>query len=127
MTFLGYLFGFDGRLRRSAYVGGAVLVHVLPHLLLGGWWREQRFGDLEGYVAPWIPPISLLLLVLVSWSSLALAAKRWHDAGLSGWLGVFGLIPGAGLIMFLIQCLVPGQRGANRWGPDPRDEAAATA
>ena len=127
MTALQYLFGFEGRLRRSAYVGGALLVHVVPHLLLGGWWRETRLGGLEGWVGPWIPPISLLLLVLVSWASLALAAKRWHDVGFTGWFGVFGLIPGAGLIMFVIQCLLPGHRGDNRWGPDPRagEQAAA--
>lgn len=127
MSFLHYLFGFEGRLRRSSYFGAAVLVHLTPHLVLGGLWQEQRQGGLPAFVAPWAPPISLLLLVLVSWSSLALAAKRWHDAGLTGWLGVFGLIPGAGLVMFLIQCLVPGQRGDNRYGRDPRRNAAAAA
>lgn len=120
MSFLEYLFGFEGRLRRSSYFGGAVLVHLTPHLVLGSLWQAQREGGLPAYFAPWAPPISLVLLVLVSWASLALAAKRWHDAGLTGWLGVFGLIPGAGLLMFVIQCLVPGQRGDNAWGPDPR-------
>jgi len=52
---------------------------------------------------------SLAMLV----PSIAVAVRRMHDVGKSGW---FVLIP----IYNLILALTPGQIGPNEYGPDPK-------
>ncbi|WMI65984.1 DUF805 domain-containing protein [Aestuariibaculum sp. YM273] len=47
--------------------------------------------------------------------SLAVGVRRMHDVGKSGW---FLLIP----IYSLILAVTEGERGANKYGPDPKNE-----
>jgi uncharacterized membrane protein YhaH (DUF805 family) len=51
---------------------------------------------------------------------LALAARRLHDVGLSGWLQLLAIIPLGGLAVIVMVCL-QGVHGPNRYGPDPRE------
>lgn len=76
----------------------------------------------------------LILLI----PSLAITTRRFHDAGLSGWLyvlaiiigGIFGspavqdtglgLVGTAASLAVLVVCLMNSKAGANRWGPNPK-------
>lgn len=57
--------------------------------------------------------------------SLAVAVRRLHDVGRSGfWLLVY-LVPLVGIIALLVFFLTDGDRGPNRFGPSPKYAAAA--
>jgi uncharacterized membrane protein YhaH (DUF805 family) len=53
--------------------------------------------------------------------SLAVGVRRLHDKGMSGWFMLIGLIPFIGGIVLLIMYCLPGDIGANDYGPDPRE------
>ncbi len=48
------------------------------------------------------------------------ASRRAHDFGQSGWLAVLAAIPSFGLLPAVIFACVPGQRGLNQYGADPK-------
>lgn len=53
--------------------------------------------------------------------SLAVAVRRLHDTGKSGWLVLLGLIPLGGLVLLVFYC-IEGDRGPNEYGPDPKHD-----
>lgn len=62
------LFSFQGRLRRQHFwIGWLICLGV-------------------GVVAGWIPFLGIFLSLALIWPNLALAVKRFHDMGLTGWL-----------------------------------------
>lgn len=62
----------------------------------------------------------LVNLVLL-WPTLAVSIKRWHDRNHSGWWVLIVLVPVVGWIAAIIaNGLLPGTRGPNRFGPEPR-------
>lgn len=144
------LFSFEGRTRRSHFwIGWLILLGV-------------------GVVAGWLPLIGWVLSIALIWPNLAIAVKRLHDMGHTGWLlvvpwvvGTVGTIVGVSMIgitaitqasaleaedpaailaiigpalgifglLFLVSFgfllwigLVEGQRGDNRYGPNPKGE-----
>jgi len=58
--------------------------------------------------------------------ALALQVRRLHDLNLSGWWLLVDLLPYVGWAMMVVVLLLPGTRGRNRFGDDPR-EAPLTA
>ncbi len=63
----------------------------------------------------------LLYLVVTFWPSIAVTIKRLHDIGWTGVLILLALIPIGNIVILIVSLFVPGDRGANRFGPDPRD------
>jgi uncharacterized membrane protein YhaH (DUF805 family) len=59
---------------------------------------------------------------------MALAVKRCHDLGKSGWWSLLQLIPYVGLGMSAYLMFVQGVNELNEWGPPavPRDEAPSS-
>ena len=53
----------------------------------------------------------------------ALWARRLHDIGLRGWFVLLGAIPVLGMLFLLIVACIPGQKGENRWGFNPKELA----
>jgi uncharacterized membrane protein YhaH (DUF805 family) len=104
---------FDGRISRQPFWIGTLAVfgaNVLVGALLG----RGALGAI----------VSLALL----YPSIAVAVKRWHDRGKSGWWVLIGVIPVIGWIWTLIECgLLPGTPGANEYGPDPLSGESAVA
>lgn len=70
------LFSFEGRTRRSHFWIGWLIC-------LGA-----------GVVAGWIPLIGGLISLALIWPNLAIAVKRLHDMGKSGWLVVIPWVAG---------------------------------
>lgn len=61
------------------------------------------------------------LTVIFSISALALSVRRCHDRGHSGWWYLVSIIPIVGVLWWFINLgLLPGEKGPNRFGPDPR-------
>jgi uncharacterized membrane protein YhaH (DUF805 family) len=55
---------------------------------------------------------------------LAVAIRRLHDADLSGWWALIGLIPILGAVALVILLILPGRPTENRYGPVPTPAAA---
>lgn len=61
--------------------------------------------------------IMMLWAIAIAIPGLALAIRRMHDVGKSGWWLLINLVPGVGGIIFLVLTLQPSD-GVNNWG-DP--------
>ncbi len=51
---------------------------------------------------------------------LAVAVRRLHDTGKSGWYYLVSLIPFIGGIWLIVLLVTEGDKGANEYGPDPK-------
>lgn len=56
--------------------------------------------------------------------SIAVAVRRLHDTGRSGWWVLLGLVPILNIVLIVFLAL-DGQRGPNEYGPDPKGEEFA--
>jgi uncharacterized membrane protein YhaH (DUF805 family) len=108
---------FKGRARRSEY------------------WYFRLFNFLV-LIALYVPVLALVLadsklvflpLVLMGLyfmgaiiPNLAVAVRRLHDTGRSGWFYLLGLIPVVGDIIILIFTLEDSKPGTNQWGPNSK-------
>jgi uncharacterized membrane protein YhaH (DUF805 family) len=68
--------------------------------------------------------IAVLALVV---PALAVAARRMHDIGKSGWFLLLALIPLVGGLILLFFAAQPGQSEGNTYGPAPTPGAGALA
>ncbi len=107
--------GFSGRARRKEYwmfvlfnVIFAIVAMVLDNVL-GLASKELGYGPIYGLYA--------LAMIL---PSLAVAARRLHDIGKSGWWQLIALIPIIGVIVLIVWYATDGDRGDNAYGPDPK-------
>ncbi len=110
-TMLWALFGFNGRINREVYwlgnFGAAFIAFVLMMPSL-----DEATGTI--LMAPWSPFIALP----IAWVEVALAVKRLHDRGFSGMFAAAMFIPFLNILAALVIGIIPGDRGANRFGPD---------
>lgn len=69
----------------------------------------------------WETPILYFVVALGSIvPSLAVAVRRLHDTGRSGWYYFIALIPLVGTILLLVWFCQEGESGPNKWGPNPK-------
>jgi len=66
--------------------------------------------------------LSILYGVAVFVPGLAVAVRRLHDVGKSGWYYFIILIPIAGPIWLLVLLCRDSQSGENKYGPNPKKE-----
>lgn len=107
--------GFQGRARRKEY-WMFILFNVLASLVLSivGGIISQTLGLILTY--------GYMLAVLLP--SLAVAVRRLHDTGKSGWFVLLSLIPVVGSIILLVFLVQEGQSADNQYGSDPKGLAA---
>lgn len=55
---------------------------------------------------------------------LAVAARRLHDIGRSGWNMLWALIPMAGIFVLIIFYCMDSEQGSNKWGKNPKETEA---
>jgi uncharacterized membrane protein YhaH (DUF805 family) len=103
----GHYADFNGRARRKEY-WMFTLVNVIVSFVL---------GFVCGLIhLPWLAYIYALAVMV---PSIAVAARRLHDVGKSGWFMLISLIPLAGL--YLIYVLAQdGEARDNAYGPNPK-------
>lgn len=99
------LLDFSGRSRRSEY-----------------WWTAAAVGIAEGMLTSILPesmagPVSALCFLAL----LAVAVRRLHDVGKSGWWYLFHFLPVFGWIVLLVQNVKDSCPGENQYGPNPKD------
>ena len=72
-------------------------------------------------------PLSSLYALAVLVPGVAVAVRRLHDTGHSGWWLLMSLVPLVGaivLLIFMVQDSAPGQ---NQYGPNPKQAVASPA
>lgn len=119
-------FKFSGRATRREYWVFYVQIGALLVLLL---LVAAAWGGMEptGTRADILNGAFLAFYVLSFIVTLSASVRRLHDHDKSGWLYLLAFVPLVGWIFFLIMMLTPGTRGANGYGPDPREGHAGTA
>lgn len=111
---------FSGRAARPAF-WWYVLAYLIVMLIVG--LLEQflilpMFGIGMGAEDAGQPLSALVSLALLL-PSLAVAARRLHDTGRSGWWLLLGLIPVIGFLVLVWFYIQPGEPGENAYGPPP--------
>ena len=107
---------FSGRARRKEYwmfvlfnmifaIVAAILDNVLGIAMEG-----TGYGPLYGIYA---------LAVLIP--GLAVAVRRLHDVGKSGWMILISLIPLIGAIWLLVLMVTDSNPGENQYGQNPKE------
>lgn len=114
-------FSFSGRIDRSVYALAALLVFTLQVLIVYLYLQPMlgmlADGTLDPAEALVLSPMSNLqsgLFLAGQFVHVALAAKRLHDFGRSGFFAILFIF--AGLIAYFGLCLIPGTPGHNRYG-----------
>ncbi|MGY6661696.1 MAG: DUF805 domain-containing protein [Glycocaulis sp.] len=108
--------GFHGRARRSEYWW-----FFLFYLIVYGVLYTIDLS-LIGY-----PALSGIFALASILPSLAVAVRRLHDTGRSGWWILISLVPLVGFIVLIIFYVMDSQPGVNKHGPNPKGVVAAAA
>jgi uncharacterized membrane protein YhaH (DUF805 family) len=117
------LFGFRGRITRARFwlvALGIFVVELVLYAALGGNVAVLIDPPEELSIGPFASTIILGFGVFVTWISLAIAVKRYHDRDKSGWWVLIIFLPVIGTLGYLIECgFLRGTDGNNAYGPDP--------
>ena len=68
-------------------------------------------------------PLYGIYLLAIILPSLAVAVRRLHDIGKSGWMILISLIPLIGGIWLLVLLVTDSNSGDNQYGPNPKEIA----
>lgn len=113
------LFSITGRSSRAEYwwvILVLIAVNIIANVIVGV--LSAISSGLGGIVAL---IVSLILLVL-GICTIPLFIRRLHDNNLSGWWALLLLVPIVGGIFALVCCVLPGKKGANRFGINPVED-----
>lgn len=112
-------FVFSGRARRKEYWYFVLFSIIIIFLL-------AIIDDASGLGGPnIISTILQVFMFLIMIPGFAVTVRRLHDIGKSGWLCCVVLIP-FGNIWLLITLVTAGQKGPNKYGPDPKNLEATS-
>ncbi|WCO00919.1 DUF805 domain-containing protein [Psychroserpens ponticola] len=106
---------FTGRARRQEYWMFVLFnfIFIIAVAMISGF--------LSSFLeAPIFMGLYIIYILGVIIPSLAVAVRRLHDTGKSGWYYLVSLIPFIGGIWLLILLATEGDVGPNAYGPDPK-------
>ena len=108
--------GVRGRIPRRTYWLHGVLSLLLLGVVVNGLLVIARVDeDTSGKL------VNLVFL----WPLIAVSAKRQHDFNFSAWWALIHFVPAVGsILLIVVDGIMPGTPGANRFGPDPREALA---
>jgi uncharacterized membrane protein YhaH (DUF805 family) len=101
---------FSGRARRMEY-WMFVLVNTIIAFVL--YLPAIVTGDLIWATLYYVYALAVLI------PSLAVAVRRLHDTGRSGWWILIGLVPIVGTIVLLVFMVTDSEQRTNQYGPRP--------
>ena len=118
------LFGFQGRMNRAKWwlvlVGIVVVEIILFAIIFGGAAMAPDPQEAMNNLGPLASLVLLVFAVVVTWISIAVGIKRFHDRNKSGWWVLIAFVPVIGGLWYLIECgFLRGTAGPNTYGPDP--------
>ncbi|MEO8489387.1 DUF805 domain-containing protein [Pseudomonas sp.] len=121
------VFTIHGRIGRLRYLAWT-LVLTLALLVAGGIISTASFAVATASPTAGVILGSLLgfaLFVALVWVSVQIGVQRLHDLGWSGWLYLLNLVPLVNSIFPLLLLVLPGNTGANQYGPPPPRNSTA--
>ncbi len=111
---------FSGRARRKEYWMFKVYRFLI---FLGITIFCALFAGILSEENQHVPPFIYIIVYLVFIiPSLAVAVRRMHDVGHSGWFLLINLIPSIGSLVYFIFTLFDSQPYKNKWGANPKEE-----
>jgi uncharacterized membrane protein YhaH (DUF805 family) len=106
---------FTGRARRSEYWFFSLFYMIFAVVAIT---LDNLFGiTIEGL---FYGPLYFILIFAMIVPSLAVAVRRLHDVGKSGWFYFIILIPFIGAVWFLVLASTDSQPGRNKYGQNPK-------
>ncbi|AVR47057.1 hypothetical protein C7S20_18390 [Christiangramia fulva] len=105
-------FSTSGRLRRSSYLGRAILLGIpagISAVIIQETYDDTAIG------------LSAMVMILCSILIFIQFIKRLHDINLSGWFSLINFIPYIGALFGLIVLFIDSSRGSNKYGSDPKN------
>lgn len=110
---------FQGRARRKAY-WMFVLFNIIALVVLGVIEGAIGLGGQNGYgILTGVYSLAMILPLI------AVAVRRLHDTGRSGWWILIGLVPLIGPIVLIVFYVTDSQPGSNQYGPNPKEGPTA--
>lgn len=108
--------GFTGRARRKEFwmfVLFNIIFSIIATVLDGALGMAD---PMTGY-----GPITGLYSLAVLLPSIAVAVRRLHDVGKSGWFILIALVPLIGAIWLIVLYARDGEAGPNKYGANPKE------
>ncbi|MGJ7514773.1 DUF805 domain-containing protein [Pseudomonas baetica] len=120
-------FSVEGRIGRLRFLAWTLvlslvtlpIVGVLALIGLGLVSGDSTTGLILGGI------LAFFLFLAFAIVSILFTVQRLHDIGWSGWLWLLNLVPFVGSFFPLVIMVVPGNTGANRYGPPPPPNSTA--
>jgi len=108
--------GLRGRIPRRTYWLHGVLTLLLLGIVVNA---LLAIANIDNDTAGKLVNLAFL------WPLIAVSAKRQHDFDFSAWWVLIHFVPVVGsLLLIVVDGILPGTPGANRFGPDPREALA---
>ncbi len=128
-AFVAFLFSAKGRVSRGqywlAFLAFTAINLVVLYLAFRPWIAILT-GHADAILADGVwynlaQSLSVFIAsCLISWCSVVVTVKRWHDRNKSGWWALILFVPLIGSLWQLVECgFLPGTPGANTYGPSP--------
>ena len=111
---------FTGRATRAEFwrwVVVFVLLTVVSRIIDGALFGSSIQDAF--YVRDAHQPVTSLLILALLLPNMALAVRRLHDIGRSGWWQLIALIPVVGVVVLIVWWARLGDQAPNDWGPNP--------
>ena len=108
---------FSGRARRKEYWMFVLFNVIFSFIAVGLDFLLSQIMGWDGGVGIF----SILYSLAITLPSLAVAVRRLHDIGKSGWWFFITLVPLVGSIWYLILLVTDSQPGENEYGPNPKE------
>lgn len=106
---------FEGRARRSEFWGFVLCYSIISTLLSMGLMFISLALEMPALI------FLIYLWVLAVWlPMIAVAVRRLHDTGRSGWWYLIGLT-GIGSFFLIYWFCSDSEPGVNKWGPNPKE------
>ncbi len=120
-------FSVEGRIGRLRYLAWSMvlslvalpIVSVFALIGLGLVSADSTTGLIIGGL------LAFFLFLAFAIVGILFSIQRLHDIGWSGWLWLLTLVPFVGSFFPLVIMIVPGNTGANRYGPPPPPNSTA--
>jgi uncharacterized membrane protein YhaH (DUF805 family) len=120
-------FSVEGRIGRLRFLAWAMVlslvgipvVGVFALIGLGLISGESTTGLIIGGIFAFFLFIAFVII------SILFSVQRLHDIGWSGWLWLLNLVPFVGSFFPFVIMVIPGNTGANRYGPPPPPNSTA--
>lgn len=108
---------FKGRARRSEYWWWALVSGIVSGI---GSSFSNAYTQNGGLINGLFTFVFFLLSLAIVVPSIAVAVRRLHDLGKSGWFYLFCLIPLVGPIILIVWFVGDGKPEENMYGPSPK-------